>query len=132
MLLAFAWLVDLPKYIDCFQYIGNAMPSYRSLGELPPKRHIKLEIDKEKSFLQEGMAYEHVVTTAGFNRAYSILYHLRPPTRCSAVKWVENIQVESVENLPLQPHHIRSQNLPRVGDPVSGRVPMLFNDDLIC
>ncbi|MEC9091824.1 MAG: homogentisate 1,2-dioxygenase [Planctomycetota bacterium] len=108
------------------------MPSHRSLGELPAKRHIKFELEKETSFLQEGMAYEHVITTEGFSRAYSVLYHLRPPTRCSAAEWVKNVELESVESLPLQPHHIRSQNIPRGGDPISGRIPMLFNEDLVC
>lgn len=107
------------------------MPSYRKLGVLPPKRHIKLEVDSEKSFLGEGLAYEHVVTTAGFSRAYSILYHLRPPTRCSKVEFVKKIEIEEAQGLPLQPHHIRSQELPREGDPIEGRVPFLFNEDLI-
>ena len=107
------------------------MPIYQKLGTLPPKRHIKLSVAKEKSFLGEGIAYEHVVTTAGFSRAYSILYHLRPPTRCSQVEFVKTVEVEEVENLPLQPHHIRSQNLPRHGDPIDGRVPFMFNEDLV-
>lgn len=108
------------------------MPSYRSLGQLPAKRHIKFEVEKADSFLEESIAYEHVVTTAGFSRAYSILYHQRPPTRCSKVEFVQQIKFESAQDLPLQPHHIRSQNLPRSGDPITGRVPMMFNDDLIC
>lgn len=108
------------------------MPGYRKLGIVPPKRHIKLERPREESFLQEGIAYEHVVTTAGFSRAYSILYHLRPPTRCTGVEFVREFKLEKAEGLPLQPHHIRTQDLPRQGDPISGRVPMMFNQDLVC
>lgn len=108
------------------------MPSYRRLGQLPAKRHIKLELQREQSFLNEGMAYEHVVTTAGFSRAYSILYHLRPPTRNSKVEFVKSIELNRAEDLPLRQHHIKSQELKRVGDPISGRVPMMFNDDLVC
>lgn len=108
------------------------MPGYKALGTLPPKRHIKMPIEAEKSFLGEGLAYEHVITTAGFSRAYSIAYHLRPPTRCVQTEYVKSIEIKSVEGLPLQPHHIRSQDLTRQGEPVSGRVPMMFNEDLIC
>ena len=60
------------------------MPVYIRIGEVPRKRHIRLPRDPETSFLHEGLAYEHVVTTAGFDRAYSILYHIRPPTRVLA------------------------------------------------
>ena len=34
----------------------------------------------------EGIYYEEVVTVAGFGRAYSIVYHLRPPTRVSKIE----------------------------------------------
>ena len=57
------------------------MPAYQRMGEVPRKRHIRLPREPASSFRGEGIAYEHVVTTAGFDRAYSILYHLRPPTR---------------------------------------------------
>ena len=43
------------------------MPYYRQVGEVPRKRHIKLPRENGKSFLGEGIAYEHVVTTAGFD-----------------------------------------------------------------
>jgi len=38
------------------------------------------------TFKNEGIAYEHVITTEGFNEAYSIMYHLRPATRVRSVK----------------------------------------------
>jgi homogentisate 1,2-dioxygenase len=106
------------------------MPSYRKLGELPRKRHIKLARDPGTSFLGEGMAYEHIVTTVGFDRAYSIMYHLRPPTRVESVEFVNEMKLEPAKNLPLQPHHFTG-NIPRGGDPITSRVPFLFNDDLV-
>lgn len=107
------------------------MPSYRSLGKLPPKRHIKLARDKDESFLGEGMYYEHVVTTEGFARAYSIMYHLRPPTRVRHVEHAGTVNIEAVEGEPLRHHHILTQNLARNGDPICGRVPMMFNADMV-
>ena len=107
------------------------MPHYRSLGLLPPKRHIQLTRAKDASYLGEGLYYEHVVTTAGFDRAYSIMYHLRPPTRATNVEFVAETPIEKAETRELRHHHIKSQNLPRSGSPVEGRVPMLFNEDLV-
>ena len=107
------------------------MPNYRSMGLLPPKRHIALRRDKKESFLGEGLYYEHVVTTVGFDRAYTIMYHLRPPTRNTKVEAAGEIGLERGSVDQLRHHHIRSQDLPRCGDPIGGRVPMLFNDDLV-
>jgi homogentisate 1,2-dioxygenase len=108
------------------------MPVYRQLGQMPRKRHIRLARDPQGSFLGEGIAYEHVVTTAGFDRAYSIMYHLRPPTRMKKVELIGKLAPSAVENEPLRHRHLRSQDLPRGGDPIFGRTPMLFNEDVIC
>ncbi|MEL7238388.1 MAG: homogentisate 1,2-dioxygenase, partial [Planctomycetota bacterium] len=107
------------------------MATYQRRGEIPRKRHIKLPRDKGDSFLNEGLAYEHVVTTAGFDRAYSILYHLRPPTRVKDTVLVGTQTVEAAGDLPLRHHHFETNKIARGGDPITGRVPMLFNDDLI-
>ena len=50
------------------------MPSYQRLGDVPKKRHIMLKRDPATSYKGEGICYEHVITTEGFNRAYSIRY----------------------------------------------------------
>ena len=60
------------------------MPQYLSLGSLPRKRHIAHRV--EPGYRNEGLYYEEVVSTQGFSRAHSIVYHLRPPTR---VKHIE-------------------------------------------
>lgn len=108
------------------------MAVYRQMGRIPPKRHILLPREAAESFLGEGLYYEHVVTTAGFDRAYSILYHLRPPTRLKATERAGRIEPQSVGDQMLHHRHLKTQNLPRAGDPIRGRVPLLFNDDVIC
>ncbi|MDB5332763.1 MAG: homogentisate 1,2-dioxygenase [Phycisphaerales bacterium] len=108
------------------------MAVYRTLGQIPRKRHIRLARDPQTSFLGEGLAYEHVITTAGFDRAYSITYHLRPPTRVKRIEAAGQIAPAAVEGQPLRHRHLRSQELPRAGDPIRGRVPLLFNDDMTC
>ena len=107
------------------------MPVYLKLGQVPRKRHIRLARDPQSSFEGEGMAYEHVVTTAGFDRAYSITYHYRPPTRVVRYELSGHVEVEPATDLPLRHHHLKTQDLPRGGDPIHGRVPLLFNEDLI-
>ena len=105
------------------------MPSHRQLGELPPKRHMQFENTGE-SYLNEGLFYEHVVTTQGFDRTYSILYHRRPPTRVVSTESVGELTLEAITNQELRHHHIKSGELKRGGDPIVGRVPMMFNEDL--
>ena len=105
------------------------MPSYRTLGELPPKRHIQFKNDNG-SYLNEGLYYEHVVTTQGFDRAYSIMYHTKPPTRIIKSEPAGRIDLEKFDEQELRHHHLKTQDMPRKGGPITGRVPMMFNEDL--
>ena len=108
------------------------MSNYMKLGQVPRKRHIKHARDPETSFRGEGIAYEHVVTTAGFDRAYSITYHLRPPTRVKQVELAGYVNLEEVKERPLKHQHIKTQDLGRSGDPIRNRIPLLFNEDVTC
>lgn len=105
------------------------MPTYRQLGSLPPKRHMKFE-NPGKSYKDEGLYYEHVVTTQGFDRTYSILYHMRPPTRVVSTETVGQLELKPYRDQALRHHHIKSGDLARAGDPILDRVPMMFNEDL--
>ncbi len=105
------------------------MPPYRKSGSVPPKRHIAHP--NKPGFKGEGIYYEEVVTTAGFGRAYSIVYHLRPPTRVRKVEPAGTLQLDVVTEPTLRHHHLRSGNLKPSGDPVTGRVPLLVNDDVL-
>ena len=72
------------------------MPYYQKLGEMPRKHHIWFitATVRRRRYKNEGIAYEHVITTEGFNEAYSIMYHLRPPTRVRNVKALEMRRAE--------------------------------------
>ncbi len=105
------------------------MPPYHQLGSIPPKRHTTHR--QEPGFRGEEIYYEEVITTAGFGRAYSIAYHLRPPTRVTKVEPAGSVPVERAAEPVLRHHHLRTGNLPPAGDPVTGRVPLLANDDVI-
>jgi homogentisate 1,2-dioxygenase len=105
------------------------MPPYLKLGSIPRKRHIAHR--HEPGFRGEGIAYEEVVTAAGFGRAYSILYHLRPPTRVRTVEPAGSVLLEFAAAPVLRHHHFKTGAIPQAGDPISGRIPLLANDDVV-
>src|SRR4051812_30347418 len=107
------------------------MPHYLQLGSIPPKHHVQFSREKAASYKGEGLYYEHVITTDGFDRAYSILYHLRPPTRLRAVEFVRRWEPTRAKEMPLRHHHLKTAALPRAGNPYAGRVPFLFNSEMI-
>lgn len=104
------------------------MPAYKRLGLLPPKRHIELK--QTPGYRNEGIYYEEVVTLVGFSRAYSVLYHKFPPTRVRKVEAAGSMKVEQAELDVLRHAHLKTKQMPRAGDPITGRVPMLFNADV--
>lgn len=108
------------------------MPFYRTLGAMPRKHHIKFPRDPATSYKGEGLHYEHIITTEGFDRAYSIVYHLRPPTMVKHVELYREQPARTAAHLPLRHHHLKSAALPRAGDPYTGRVPLMFNADITC
>ena len=108
------------------------MPYYQKLGEIPRKHHIWFHRNGAgPGYKNEGIYYEHVVTTEGFNEAFSIMYHLRPPTRVRNVKLLKCEELKKVTDSPLRHHHLKTASIPRRGDLYTGRVPILFNQDVI-
>ena len=105
------------------------MPPYKQLGSIPPKRHTALR--RQGGHKSEGIYYEEVVTVGGFGRAYSIVYHLRPPTRVLKVEPAGRAALELAPIGTLRHHHLKSGKMPKAGDPITGRVPILTNDDLV-
>src|SRR5438552_17195906 len=76
---------------------GKDMPFYQKLGQIPRKHHIWFHRNgAAPTYKSEGIAYEHVITTEGFNEAYSIMYHLRPPTRVRNVKLLKRSEERRV------------------------------------
>lgn len=104
------------------------MPVYRKLGCIPAKRHIAHP--HEPGYKNEGIYYEEVVTTAGFGRAYSIVYHLRPPTRVKKIEAAGSIVPEIVAEPVLRHHHLKTGGMKAAGDPLTGRVPLMLNADV--
>lgn len=105
------------------------MPPYVQRGSIPKKRHIAHKT--ESGFLGEGLYYEEVISSEGFSRAYSIAYHLKPPTRVLRIEDAGRRQLESVSDMPLRHVHVKTKEMQRTGDPIRGRVPMFFNADCL-
>jgi homogentisate 1,2-dioxygenase len=104
------------------------MPRYLSLGSVPKKRHTAHRVSPGHK--NEGIYYEEVVSTHGFSRAYSIAYHLRPPTRVKKVEAAGKWPVDRAEVAALRHHHLKSGTMTPKGDPVTGRVPLFTNADV--
>src|SRR5262249_59383125 len=50
--------------------------------------------------------------SAGFGRAYSICYHLRPPTRVRKIEPAGTVALETIPEPTLRHHHLKSGALP--------------------
>ena len=104
------------------------MPAYLRKGSIPRKRHIAHP--QQPGFKGEGIYYEEVIGLAGFSRAYSIAYHLRPPTRVIRLEPAGTIPANFGDQPALRHHHVKTRHIPRSGDPITGRVPLFGNDDV--
>jgi homogentisate 1,2-dioxygenase len=100
------------------------MPYYRRVGEVPPKRHTQFRAPDGSLYAEELMGSD------GFSSASSLLYHRRPPTALVGAEAVPGGDDGLATNEPLLPHHLRTDDLPAVGDLVTGRRLLLANDDV--
>ncbi len=82
-------------------------------------------------FWARGCYYEEVISSEGFSRAYSIAYHLKPPTRVLRIEDAGRRQLEAASDIPLRHVHVKTKEMQRTGDPIRGRVPMFFNADCL-
>lgn len=97
---------------------------YHRLGKIPQKRHTQFR-------RKDGQLYtEELFGAEGFSGNSSLLYHHHQPTTVKKVEQGAPIQIEKWEEGLLRHHHLLSHKLPKGGDPVSGRVVLLFNDDV--
>ncbi len=101
------------------------MPYYRSVGEVPRKRHTQFRDSGGGLYAEELMGQE------GFSSDSSLLYHRHPPTAISAAEVYEPPPTVQSPNLPLKPRHLKTHKLDAgSGDAVLGRHPLLANGDV--
>jgi homogentisate 1,2-dioxygenase len=100
------------------------VPYYRSVGELPPKRHTQFRQPDGSLYAEELMGQE------GFSSDSSLLYHRYLPTAITAAEVHEPAAWSRVANHPLKPRHFRTHKLDATGtDPILGRQHLMANDD---
>ena len=99
------------------------MRSYRSLGEVPRKRHMRFEKD--------GRAlYEELFGREGFSGPSSLLYHLHMPEAAQDVS-EGPADMMAPEREQVHEHaHLRGARLVAQGDILTGRQWLLVNDDV--
>ncbi|MDG4822461.1 homogentisate 1,2-dioxygenase [Asanoa sp. WMMD1127] len=101
------------------------MPYYRSVGEVPRKRHTQFRQPDGSLYAEELMGQE------GFSSDSSLLYHRAMPTAIVAAEAFDPPAWTRTPNRPLKPRHLRTHKLDTAGaDPVLGRAHLLANDDV--
>jgi homogentisate 1,2-dioxygenase len=100
------------------------MPYYRSIGEIPAKRHTQFRQPDGSLYAEELMGQE------GFSSDSSLLYHRHLPTAIVAAEQYQPTATSRTANLPLKPRHFKTHKLDSGGtDAVLGRAHLLANDD---
>lgn len=106
------------------------MPYYRSVGEVPPKRHTRAR------GADGAIRYEELVGADGFSADSTLLYHRHVPAAIIDTRplppdpTTTGPDLES--NHPLRRRHFRLPELPttRAGDLLRGRLPVVGNQDV--
>ena len=100
---------------------------YRSVGDVPAKRHLRT------TGPGGGLLFEELMGEEGFSGGSSLLYHLRSPSALvgAAEEGDSGDGAEAlVANQPLLPRHFRTSKLPPGADVAGGRHLLLGNDDV--
>jgi homogentisate 1,2-dioxygenase len=100
------------------------MPRYVKLGEIPRKRHIAFHKP------EGGLYTEQLIGVHGFSGIMSVAYHINLPPRVAKFEYKGSVKPEYVDHEPLHHRHMKSRQLQPCGDPVSGRVVLLGNNDV--
>jgi len=101
------------------------MSRYVRLGKLPQKHHTQFR-------QPDGSLYtEQVFSTRGFSGPMSTLYHINMPTEVKSYEDRGSVKVTYLEEGALHHLHLKTQRLKPCGDAVSGRIPLLGNQDVV-
>ncbi|MGB9376086.1 MAG: cupin domain-containing protein [Mycobacteriales bacterium] len=101
------------------------MPYYRTVGEIPRKRHTQFRKPDGGLYAEELMGVE------GFSAESALLYHEHLPTAITESVAHDEANQPVVANHPLLPRHFATHKLDAGGaDTVTGRQLLLANDDV--
>jgi homogentisate 1,2-dioxygenase len=100
------------------------MSYYFKLGEIPHKRHTQFR-------QPDGSLYhEELMGIHGFTGDKSLLYHLRPPTAVDRIERGCKVDIPFAEQGAVRHQLLRTKAFAPSGDAVSGRVPLMANDEV--
>jgi len=97
---------------------------YRSVGQVPRKRHTQFRQPNGRLYAEELMGEE------GFSSDSALLYHRELPTRICRVETAGRDAGDLTAQEPLLPRHFRTQDLPAAGDVVTGKTLLLGNSSV--
>src|SRR4030095_16281023 len=100
------------------------MPMYHTLGQTPHKRHTQFRRPDGKLYTEQLMG------SRGFSGRSSLIYHYNMPTQAREIRRIADTRVQHAEDQVLRHHHFKTKGLQKSGDPVSGRVTLLHNNDV--
>src|SRR4051812_33741652 len=98
---------------------------YRSVGEVPRKRHVRYR-NRDGVLLAEELMGAH-----GFSGASALLYHRHSPSAIVAADVITDARAQGQSLTPVLPQHYVTGKLATGGDLVRGRHVLLRNDDVI-
>ena len=101
------------------------MPFYHKLGNIPHKRHTQFKKADGKLYREELMGLE------GFSSIQSILYHHFLPPRVKKTEDLGSAKPEYVDFGPIRHRAFKTAQTPLGTDPVTARIPLLGNNDVI-
>jgi homogentisate 1,2-dioxygenase len=101
------------------------MPFYHKLGNIPHKRHTQFKKPDGKLYREEVMGLE------GFSSIQSILYHHFLPPRVKMTEDLGPAKPEYVDFGPIRHRAFKTAQTPLGADPVTARIPLLGNRDVI-
>jgi len=102
------------------------MPFYYKLGKIPQKRHTQFR-------QPDGSLYkEELFSTIGFDSISSNAYHINSPAKIKEISpEVEIMKVEEWKEAALRPYHFKTKLSKKEGDALSGRKPIMYNNDVV-
>lgn len=113
-----------PNTPDRFKSINfEAMPHFRSLGQVPHKRHTQFRQPNGKLYAEE------LFSTEGFSNNYSILYHIHPPTEILRSEEPVDVRPIAVTDHILKHRSFKGFDVAPEKHYLDSRKVLLFNAD---
>ena len=102
------------------------MSFYHKLGKIPQKRHTQFR-------KPDGTLYrEELFSSIGFDGILTNAYHINSPAKIEEIdEGVLHFLVQEWNDATLRPYHFRTYNQPENQNYVTGRKPLLFNENVI-